>query len=57
MCPAIDSGIATSDTLVSYGLIWPNTMANVFLLNTVIDVFAKLNSPQFPRLSFFTVVV
>ena len=36
-----------------YGLLWPNTMANVFLLNTVLDFFAKLNSPQSPRLSLF----
>ena len=85
MRPAVDSGIVTSDALVSYGLLWPMC----FLLNTVLDVpwvpevflayggnfrcwpkadtslsgtqgildvFAKLNSPQFPRLSFFTAV-
>lgn len=42
MCPAIISGIVTGDAPVSY---WPI----VFLsLVAVPEVFAKLNSAQFP---------
>ena len=52
MRPAIDSA---DSYFGRAGQLWL-AMANVFLLNTILDVFAKLNLPQFPRLSFFTVV-
>ena len=45
MCPAIVSGIVTEDAPVSY---WPFFS---LCLVTVPEVFAKVNSPQFPSFS------
>ena len=42
MCPAIVSGIVTRDATVSYWLIFSLPLV------TIPEVFAKVNSPQFP---------